>query len=101
MKKYLIAHDVTGSCIYVDSNGTNTFETAKNASRLMREKGWHSALVISQYFHISRTKLAVARNGVSPVYSAHVDYFEFRDAYSIVREIFGYGEYFLRCSSAP
>ena len=63
---------------------------------MMREKGWRSALVVTQYFHVPRTRLAVERSGVAPVFSAHAQYFEPRDVYSIAREVIGYGAYLLR-----
>jgi len=93
MKAYLIEKGVPGDQVYVDSQGASTYLTAKNSSRMMKENNWRSALVVSQYFHISRTKLALRRFGVSPVFSAHADYFELRDIYSIAREVFGYGGY--------
>lgn len=96
MKSYLVEKGVPDERISVDSAGVNTYLTAKNSSRIMKENGWRSALVVSQYFHISRTKLALRRFGVSPVFSAHADYFELRDLYSIAREVFGYGGYLLQ-----
>jgi vancomycin permeability regulator SanA len=93
MKAYLIEKGVPEAQVYVDSQGATTYLTAKNSSRMMKENGWRSALVVSQYFHISRTKLALRRFGVSSVFSAHANYFELRDIYSIAREVFGYGGY--------
>jgi vancomycin permeability regulator SanA len=93
MKAYLIEKGLPEAQVYVDSQGASTYLTAKNSSRIMKENGWQSALVVSQYFHISRTKLALRRFGVSSVYSAHANYFELRDIYSIAREVFGYGGY--------
>lgn len=96
MKRYLVENGVPDDRIHVDSGGYTTYLTARNAARMMRENGWQSALVISQYFHVPRTRLAVKRSGVAPVFSAHAQYFELRDVYSIVREVAGYGAYLLR-----
>ncbi|HVG19564.1 MAG TPA: YdcF family protein [Blastocatellia bacterium] len=96
MKAYLTERGVAEGSILVDSQGLNTFLTAKNSSRMMKEKGWQSALVVSQYFHVSRTKLALRRFGVTPVFGAHAQYFELRDIYSITREVFGYLGYLLQ-----
>lgn len=96
MKRYLVEKGLPEASVYVDSQGTTTHLTARNASQLMKANGWRSALVISQYFHISRTKLALRRYGISPVYSAHAEFFEIRDLYSTAREVFGYGGYLLR-----
>lgn len=96
MKRYLIENGVPEVRIHVDSEGATTYLTAKNAARIMREKGWQSAMVVSQYFHVPRMRLALLRAGITPVFSAHARYFELRDIYSIPREVVGYGAYLLR-----
>jgi len=96
MKRYLIEHGVPEDSIHVDSAGATTRLTARNAARIMRENGWRSAIVVSQYFHVPRMRLALQRSGVTPVFSAHARYFERRDVYSIAREVVGYGAYYLR-----
>lgn len=96
MKRYLVERGVPEGSIHVDSGGATTHLTARNASRMMRENGWQSALVVSQYFHVPRMRLAMQRSGVTPVFSAHAPYFERRDVYSIAREVVGYGAYLLR-----
>lgn len=96
MKRYLIENGVPAGSIHVDSGGATTRLTAQNASRMMRENGWQSAMVVTQYFHVPRMRLALQRSGVMPVFSAHAQYFERRDVYSIAREVVGYGAYLLR-----
>jgi uncharacterized SAM-binding protein YcdF (DUF218 family) len=96
MKRYLVEQGLPEGRIHVDGGGATTYLTARNAARMMRENGWQSAMVVSQYFHISRMRLALRRSGVTPVFSAHARYFELRDVYSIVREVIGYGAYLLR-----
>jgi vancomycin permeability regulator SanA len=96
MKNYLVQQGVAEEHIQADSNGANTFLTAKNAAQIMKEKHLQSALVISQYFHLSRAKLALKRFGISPVYTAHANFFEWRDFYSTAREVFGFYSYCLR-----
>ena len=96
MRQYLISRGIPENCIRVDSVGNTTALTAKNASQIMKQNNWQSAMIISQYFHISRTRLAFAHYGVNPIYSAHANYFELRDLYSIFREVIGYFSYILR-----
>ena len=96
MQQYLINRGIPAERIFLDSEGRTTNLTAKNAARIMKENNWQSALIISQYFHISRCKLAFTNYGVSPVYSAYANYFELRDFYSLVREVIGYFSYFLK-----
>jgi uncharacterized SAM-binding protein YcdF (DUF218 family) len=96
MKRYLIENGVPEGRVYADGGGATTYLTAKNAARMMRENGWQSAMVVSQYFHVPRMRLALQRSGITPVFSAHARYFELRDVYSIAREVVGYGAYLLR-----
>jgi vancomycin permeability regulator SanA len=96
MRSYLVEHGIPEENVIVDSSGKNTYFTAKKSARLMTTHGWKSALVISQYFHISRSRLALQRFGVPHVYSAHADYYEIRDIYSLGREVIAYAYYLLR-----
>jgi len=97
MKRYLQEHKIPGSAIFMDSKGNNTYLTAKHTRRLMQQKKWHSVLLISQYFHISRCKLAFSRFGLAQVHSARAVYsFEWRELYSLFREFFGYYAYWLK-----
>jgi vancomycin permeability regulator SanA len=94
MKKYLIGQGIPESAIVTDNQGIDTFATARNATGWMEEKGYQSVMVISQYFHIPRARLAFEKCGVAPVYSAHADLFEWRDLYhSIPREVVGWFVY--------
>jgi vancomycin permeability regulator SanA len=100
MRDYLVAHGVPQDRIIVDSAGADTFLSAHNARDIARTRGFRSVLVVSQYFHLPRARLAVARFGFFPVYSAHARYFELRDLYSTPRELAGYVKYLLRAYPA-
>ena len=89
MKKYLTDHGVPESQILEDHNGTNTLKTAQNVAQLKPQ----SVIPVSQYFHITRAKLAFQKNGIQQTYSAHADYYELRDVYSTIREFFGFYGY--------
>jgi uncharacterized SAM-binding protein YcdF (DUF218 family) len=90
MKQYLIGQNIPESAIVTDNQGINTLQTVRNAIRRMDGRGDKSVMVISQYFHIPRARLAFEKCGVAPVYSAHADLFEWRDLYSIPREVVGW-----------
>ena len=96
MKRYLVSRGVPEDRVVPDGGGATTYLTARNAAEVMRKNGWGGAMIVSQYFHIPRTRLAVEGFGVRPVYSAHAEYFEARDLYSVVREVIGYGSYLAR-----
>ena len=90
MQDYLVSHGIPKERVIMDNAGATTFATAKNTVKIIHQNHLGSVLVISQYFHIPRAKLALKRFGISEVYSSHAHYFELRDLYSSPRELFGY-----------
>lgn len=96
MKAYLVSKDVPEEHIIEDPDGYNSGMTAQNTKQIMDQRELDSVMIISQYFHISRTKLAFKSVGVEDVYSAHARIFELRDAYSIIREFPAYYKYLLK-----
>lgn len=96
MRRYLVGKNIPASAILMDPHGVNTWETARNTTAIMKAHAWHSAMVISQYFHIPRTKLAFRQFGISDPRSSSPTYVEWRDVYSISREVIGYPAYWLR-----
>jgi len=93
MARYLIAHGVPANAIVQDPLGFDTAATAANVATYLRASKLRSALVATQYFHVARTTLALERHGVSVTGSRHARYFEWRDMYSLSREVIGYVVY--------
>lgn len=96
MAAWLEAHGVPHAAIELDHLGNNTYASARHTRDLLAQRHWSSVLVISQYFHLPRARLALRRFGVGAVYSAHAHLFEFRDLFSVPRECFGYVIYAVR-----
>ncbi len=96
MKRHLMEQDIPEQAIIVDSNGVDSFHTAQNIKQIMDQQKLHSAFIVTNYYHIARTKLAFKKVGIKEVYSAHANYFELRDLYSITREVIGYYFYLIR-----
>jgi len=97
MKDYLVKAGVQADAVIEDNNGINTYMTAKNLKDIMDGNKLQSAMVITQYYHVTRTKLAMHKVGIEKVFSAHAKIFELRDFYSLAREFIGYYAYlFLR-----
>lgn len=101
MRDYLVAHGIPRENVLLDSAGTTTFASALNTAQIARQQNAHSVLVISQYFHLPRARLALQRFGLAEVHTAHADYFEWRDLYSCPRELFGYVSYLFRSYELP
>lgn len=96
MARYLQTRGVPAGAIIEDNQGWTTDATARNAATLMRQHGWHTAMVATQYFHVPRFRLALARAGIAVSGNVHAPYFELRDLYSVPRETVGYAVYYAR-----
>jgi vancomycin permeability regulator SanA len=101
MADYLRGHGVPANHLIEDKSGVNTFASAYDTMVIMHHLKSHSVFVVSQYFHLPRARLALERFGISPVYSAHAHFFEWRDLYSSPRELAGYVRYYLRSYDYP
>lgn len=96
MRDDLVANGVPETDIVVDRTGADTWSTARAMRALAKEHGWTSVVVVTSWFHVSRTKLAMRRHGFRDVRGAHGRVrFDLRDAYSITREFFAYYDYWL------
>lgn len=86
---------VPRSAILLDEQGNTTMATAVNSAAIMQAHDFSSALVVTQFFHIPRSRYALHRVGIDTVHSAHANYFEARDFYSLAREMIALPAYWL------
>ncbi len=93
MKKYLVDQGVPAGSVIVDDQGNNTLQTATNYLNLSKRHHLNSVIVVSQYYHISRTKYLLRKAGASHVYGAHANFCEWRDFYSMFRECIAFYKY--------
>ncbi len=96
MRKYLLDRWVKIPWIIVDSEGNTTMNTSINAYKINQLR-WNypnvGVIWVSQFFHISRVKLSLKKSWFKYVWSASPDFFEFRDIYSLIREVPAYIKY--------
>lgn len=90
MKEYLVQKNIPDSCIIVDNDGNNTLATVKNSLALRDSLKFETLIVVSQYFHITRTKKLFRKNNFQNVSGVAPEYFELRDLYSVPREFFAF-----------
>ncbi len=95
MKHYLIEKGIPEKKVWLDRKGNNSLLTAKNTKIIMNDLNLNSVTIISQFYHISRVKLAFRKVGIKSIYAAHAKFFEVRDIYSLSREFFAYYKYLL------
>lgn len=90
MKDYLITKNIPSSAIIVDNKGDNTRLTVENTLEIQKKYPFKSIIVVSQYFHVTRTKKLFKNKGFENVNSVSPGYFEWRDLYSVLREFPAY-----------
>jgi vancomycin permeability regulator SanA len=97
MMKYLADKGVKLSSLITDMNGYDTYNTAKNVKQIMTERGFSKAILVSQYYHISRARMAFRKFGINSTYHACAKFDpEIREPFILVREFLGYYYYFVR-----
>jgi vancomycin permeability regulator SanA len=90
MREYLRIHGVPDAAITVDNAGNNTQQTVRNTVLLRSKLPIRSIVVVSQFYHISRTKMLYRQAGFVEVSGTSPAYFELRDIYSLLREFVAY-----------
>lgn len=93
MADYLVSQGVPKNLVKIDNHGINTRSTAVNFTKDYPDET--SAIVVSQYFHITRCKLAFKQVGINNVKGVHCEHFELKDPYSAFREFFGFYKYLI------
>jgi vancomycin permeability regulator SanA len=61
MKNYLVGVGLPEAAILVDNEGVDTQASVVNTAAVLRAQHGKSVFVITQYFHIPRTRLALSR----------------------------------------
>lgn len=90
MKEFLISKNVPDTAIIVDNLGNNTRATVDNTLKLKDSLHFASIIVVSQYYHVTRTKMLFKKQGFQNASSVSPNYFEIKDVYSMLREFVGY-----------
>ena len=95
MKAYLLRKNIPDSVIIADNAGRNTFYTAKDFVKINDSLHFRSAIVVTSFYHVSRTKYIIKKLGFSAVYSVSSSRYFLQDSYGIIREFFAFYEYLL------
>lgn len=93
MAQYLTKNGIPKSAIIIDNQGNTTRLTAMNLSEVIPTTS--SVIVVSQFYHLTRCKLALRQVGYQDISSAHAEYLEWRDLYGLFREFFGFYKYLI------
>ena len=87
MKAYLVAHGVPAEDVIADNEGRNTFLTGKDFISWNRERHYSSVIVVSQFYHITRSKYILRKLGVDSVHNAASEHYEWKDIVGTLREV--------------
>ncbi|AQQ30180.1 YdcF family protein [Burkholderia cenocepacia] len=98
MRDYLVARGVPADRIAVDDQGDNTLATARHTLAYLHAHRLSRVLIVSQYYHLARARLAFERVGIarSNISAAYPRRFQWRDVYSSWREVPAYAVYAVR-----
>src|SRR5262245_33691020 len=64
-RKYLVQHGVSVADIVTEQGSGTTHDSIQATSALLKAKGWNSAVVVSDGFHLFRAKKMFADNGIT------------------------------------
>jgi vancomycin permeability regulator SanA len=95
MKKYLVEHGVPASDVIPDNYGQNTYLTAKDFIEWNKPYHYSSAIVVSQFYHITRSKYILRKLGFKNVQSASSTVYSWDDIMSTLREVPAFYKYAL------
>ena len=95
MKQYLEARGVPADRIIEDNDGENTYLTAKDFLPVADSLKLHSVIVVSSFYHVTRTKYIFRKLGVREVHSASSESFFWNDLVGLPRDCVAFYKYLI------
>jgi hypothetical protein len=99
--KFLEEHHVPSSAILEGGGAADTAEMAHDVSELMKDRNLTSVMIISDYYRMTRIKLALLHAGVGGIAKSHVGEAGIGDAWPVAREVGALYSYFFHTFIAP
>ena len=95
MRRYLLRKGVPAEVIIEDNGGANTYLTAKDFLALNDSLHFSSAIVVSSFYHITRSKYILRKLGFRDPHGASSDVFFTGDLVGLLREFPAFYKYWL------
>jgi vancomycin permeability regulator SanA len=96
MKSYLVRQGVPGNAVIEDNAGINTYHTAINFLNWNKDKQYSSVVIVSQFYHITRSKYILRKTGFEgKIYSASSREYRWQDITGTLREVPAFYKYLL------
>lgn len=90
MKTYLVSKGIDENNIIMEDKSSNTMENLKNSKFIMDRKGFNTAIIISNKYHLLRASIMAKRTGLNASYSGvFVSRYLLNEIYGFFREIPG------------
>lgn len=95
MKQYLVARGVPPDRIVEDDHGENTYLTAKDLLPVADSLHVRSVIVVSSFYHITRSKYIIRKLGFREVHSDASRVFYWNDLVGLPRDAVAFYKYLL------
>jgi len=96
-RKYLVEHGVNVADIVTEQGSGTTFDSIRASSELFKAKGWKTAIVVSDGFHLFRAKRMFADNGIhaltSPAPNSPIEVAASQRFWHSIREVILFSAY--------
>ncbi len=89
MANYLVQKGVPETSISIDNEGINSYATALNTKTLLTQNNWQSVTVVTSYYHVFRSELAMKLVGIEDVRGVGARYVTYKDLWKIPRDLAG------------
>lgn len=96
MAEWLAERGVPETALIIENESATTRDSGVNVSALMRKRGFNSALVVSQWFHVGRTRLCLSQEGIETMPVPCGGNTLVKEPYFVAREMVALPAYALR-----
>ena len=95
MKGYLVAHGVPDSAVIADNYGQNTYLGSKDFMAWNASHHYTSVIVVTQFYHITRSKYILRKLGFKQVGNAASTVYTWGDVTATLREVPAFYKYMI------
>jgi vancomycin permeability regulator SanA len=93
MARYLEDHGIPASAIIKDNHGETMQQTAHDMAEIMKAHKFHSVMLVTEYYDMTRMKLMLNHEGITDISKAHVGNLQKQDAMKIGRAVVSLYQY--------
>ena len=95
MKRYLVQKGIPAGNIIEDNGGADTYLTAKNFVKIADSLHLSSAIVVTSFYHVTRSKYIIRKLGFGNVHSVSSESYFWNDIIGLPRDMVAFYKYWL------